>query len=68
MATIEIPDEMLADIKARAEETAQELMNQELVEIASQFVDITDLSTEGRKLRHTLTGKVLHVTAEWQDG
>lgn len=67
MATIELPDELVAEIKAKAEEAATELMHELLVDASSRFVDVTTMSTPGKEYMHVLTGRVLCVKAEWKD-
>lgn len=64
MAILEISDE-LAD---RIKEATEKALRDEVLRQATEFTDISDLSDPYPRLMHRLSGRILTVKAEWDDG
>jgi hypothetical protein len=66
-----IPDAVFAEIRERAEEAAQEaienVVQSEMDRLLTEFVDVTTMDDDGRMLMHKLTGRILSIKVEWID-
>ena len=61
----EVKIELMQQIEDAAEQLVESVIRNELPKIASQFIDVSDMSTDGKLLQHRLTGRLLHVKATW---
>ena len=67
---LEIPDHVWTEMRAKAQEAADDVMREMMQHHLSNFVEVTTLDDEPgtTKLLHAATGRVLIVKAAWQDG
>ena len=65
MPTIEISDQLAEQLKI---ETDQAVRDELVLSQARHFTDSTSLSDRWPRLMHSLTGRILTVKAEWEDG
>lgn len=70
---MEVPQELMDDIKVMVQEKYDTMMVQidrEIAEMvrgyATQFIDITDISDQSKRLMHTATGRILTIKVEME--